>query len=305
MLAAEPGRLKEVIDSIDENVNSFRKTHQYQDVLGSLYVEFLRHANSDKGLGIVLTPPHITELFADLARVNAKSIVYDSCAGTGGFLISAMKKMVAGAKGDATIERRIKRSQLHGVELQSNIYPLAVSNMFIHQDGKTNILHGNCFDEEVIQRIARLKPTVGLLNPPYKADKRRDIEELDFVAANLRCLHLGATCVAIVPMQSALAQQGGIADCKRELLRNHTLEAVCSMPNELFFNSKVGVVSCVMVFTCPQTTPQGERGSFSGISRTTASRNTKSAAVRMRKAGGKAQRRRGWSTISIVAPRLG
>ena len=256
VLAAELGKLKEVIDSIDENVNSFRKTHQYRDVLGSLYVEFLRHANSDKGLGIVLTPPHITELFADLARVNAKSIVYDSCAGTGGFLISAMKKMMADAKGDATIERRIKRAQLHGVELQSNIYPLAVSNMFIHQDGKTNILHGNCFDDDVVQRIARLKPTVGLLNPPYKADKRRDIEELDFVAANLRCLHPGATCVAIVPMQSALAQQGGIADCKRELLRNHTLEAVCSMPNELFFNSKVGVVSCVMVFTAHKPHPK-------------------------------------------------
>ena len=256
VLAAEPAKLREVIDSIDENVNSFRKTHQYRDVLGSLYVEFLRHANSDKGLGIVLTPPHITELFADLARVNAKSIVYDSCAGTGGFLISAMKKMMADAKGNAKIERRIKQSQLHGIELQSNIYPLAVSNMFIHQDGKTNILHGSCFDEANMQRIAGLKPTVGLLNPPYKADKKRDVEELNFVAANLRCLHPGATCVAIVPMQSALAQHGRIADCKRELLRSHTLEAVCSMPNELFFNSKVGVVSCVMVFTAHKPHPQ-------------------------------------------------
>ena len=259
VLAAEPGRLREVIDSIDDNVNSFRKTHQYRDVLGSLYIEFLRHANSDKGLGIVLTPPHITELFADLARVNAKSIVYDSCAGTGGFLISAMKRMMADAKGDPSVERRIKLSQLHGVELQSNIYPLAVSNMFIHQDGKTNILHGNCFDEGTIQRIAKLKPTVGLLNPPYKADKTRDVEELEFVACNLRSLHPGATCVAIVPMQSALAQHGRIADCKRALLRDHTLEAVCSMPNELFFNSKVGVVSCVMVFTAHKPHPKEKK----------------------------------------------
>lgn len=256
VLSAEPGRLKEVIDSIDDNVNSFRKTHQYRDVLGSLYIEFLRHANSDKGLGIVLTPPHITELFADLAGVNAKSIVYDSCAGTGGFLISAMKRMMADAKGDTNVERRIKLSQLHGVELQSNIYPLAVSNMFIHQDGKTNILHGDCFDEGTIQRIANLKPTVGLLNPPYKADKARDVEELEFVACNLRSLHPGATCVAIVPMQSALAQDGRIADWKRALLQSHTLEAVCSMPNELFFNSKVGVVSCVMVFTAHKPHPK-------------------------------------------------
>ena len=254
ILSVEPGRLKEVIDSIDDNVNSFRKTHQYRDVLGSLYVEFLRHANSDKGLGIVLTPPHITELFADLARVNAKSIVYDSCAGTGGFLISAMKRMIEDAKGNAHVERRIKQSQLHGVELQSNIYPLAVSNMFIHQDGKANILHGDCFKE--IERIAALKPTVGLLNPPYKANKKRDIEELAFVACNLDSLHPGGTSVAIVPMQSALAQSGPIADRKRELLRSHTLEAVCSMPDELFFNSRVGVVSCVMVFTAHKPHPK-------------------------------------------------
>ncbi len=49
--------LKEIIDEIDENINDFIKTHQFFDVLGQLYIEFLRHANSDKGLGIVLTPP--------------------------------------------------------------------------------------------------------------------------------------------------------------------------------------------------------------------------------------------------------
>ena len=98
-----------------------------------------------------------------------------------------------------------------------------------------------------------------MLNPPYKADKRRDAEELEFVAGNLRCLHPGGVCVAIVPMQSALSQQGRIADWKRELLSKHTLDAVCSMPNELFFNSKVGVVSCVMVFTAHKPHPRNKK----------------------------------------------
>jgi type I restriction enzyme M protein len=57
--------LRDLIDEIDENINSFIKTHEYFDVLGQLYIEFLRYANSDKGLGIVLTPPHITELFSN------------------------------------------------------------------------------------------------------------------------------------------------------------------------------------------------------------------------------------------------
>jgi hypothetical protein len=91
--------LKELIDEIDENINQFIKTHEYFDVLGQLYIEFLRYANSDKGLGIVLTPPHITELFADLAQVNKNSIAYDNCTGTGGFLISAMKRMIEDTNG--------------------------------------------------------------------------------------------------------------------------------------------------------------------------------------------------------------
>lgn len=50
-------------------------------------------------------------------------------------------------------------------------------------------------------------------------------------------------------MQSALAQKGKVLELKKKLLEKHTLEAVLSMPDELFFNSKVGVVSCIMIFT--------------------------------------------------------
>jgi len=248
-LATKENILKNLIEEIDENVNQFIKTHEYFDVLGQLYIEFLRYANSDKGLGIVLTPPHITDLFAELAQVNKNSIAFDNCTGTGGFLISAMKKMIDDAKGDQVKIKDIKKSQLIGVEYQSHIFALAVSNMYIHQDGKTNIINGNCFDEEVIAEVKAKKPTVGFLNPPYKGDKKNDIEELEFVFNNLECLVEGGTCAAIVPMQCALATSGKVFEMKKKLLENHTLEAVLSMPDELFFNSKVGVVACVMVFT--------------------------------------------------------
>ena len=59
-LSTKKDVLKNLIKDIDKNINSFIKTHEYFDVLGQLYIEFLRYANSDKGLGIVLTPPHIT-----------------------------------------------------------------------------------------------------------------------------------------------------------------------------------------------------------------------------------------------------
>ena len=248
-LLAKKGELREIVQEIDSKINAFVKTHRYRDVLGGLYIEFLRYANSDKGLGIVLTPPHVTELFAEIAQVNPNSVVYDSCAGTGGFLISAMRVMIDKAGGASEVEQQIKSDQLHGVEPHPNIFPLAVSNMYIHQDGKTNILPKDCFDPAVVASMRLLGPNVGLLNPPYKGDKRHDREELEYVANNLECLSEGAVCVAIVPMQCALATRGRVAPIKRELLRRHTLEAVLSMPDELFFNSKVGVVTCVMVFT--------------------------------------------------------
>ncbi|MEK7452629.1 MAG: N-6 DNA methylase [Patescibacteria group bacterium] len=261
-LSKKENILKEIIDEIDENINIFIKTHKYFDVLGQLYIEFLRYANSDKGLGIVLTPPHITELFADLAQVNKNSIAYDNCTGTGGFLISAMKRMIADAKGDETKIKEIKSKQLIGTEYQSHIFALAVSNMYIHQDGKTNIINGSCFDEEVIEEVKSRKPTVGFLNPPYKSNKKTDTDELEFILNNLECLVDGGTCVAIVPMSSALAMKGKTYEIKKELLKKHTLEAVLSMPNDLFIDSDVGTVTCIMVFTAHKPHFQGKKTFF-------------------------------------------
>lgn len=203
-----------------------------------------------------MTPPHITELFSDLARVNKNSIVYDNCTGTGGFLISAMKKMIQDAKGDEEKIKEIKKSQLIGTEYQSHIFALAVSNMYIHQDGKTNIINGSCFNQEIIEEVKVKKPTIGFLNPPYKSNKKTDTDELEFILNNLECLVDGGTCIAIIPMQSALARTGKVYELKNKLLQKHTLEAVLSMPDELFINSKVGVVSCIMIFTAHKTHPK-------------------------------------------------
>ena len=255
VLQKKNGELRRIIEEVDSEVNSFIKNYRYRDVLSDLYVEFLQYANSDKGLGIVLTPPHITSFFAKLAQVNKNSIVYDNCVGTGGFLIAAMKQMIEDTAGDRQAENSIKQSQIYGVEIQSNIYPLAVSNMYINQDGKSNVILGDCFDEAIIKKIKANRPNVGFLNPPYKGNKSIDREELEFVVNNLDCLQQGSTCIAIIPMQSALSVQGKVRVFKQRILSNHTLEAVLSMPDELFFNSKVSVVTCVMIFTAHRPHP--------------------------------------------------
>ena len=247
----------ELIKSIETNVNNFMKTYKYFDTLGQFYIEFLRYANSDKGLGIVLTPPHITELFSELAGVNQDSILLDNCMGTGGFLISAMKTMVKDAKGNQSKIESIKKKQLIGIEYQDDIYALGISNMIIHGDGKTNVYLGDCF-EEIIKVKDNFKPTVGFLNPPYKS-KKSDIEELDFVLNNINALEKGGKCVAIIPLSCAIATKGDVLVRKQQIIENHTLEAVMSMPEDIFHNSKVGVTTCIMVITAHIPHPKGKK----------------------------------------------
>jgi len=249
----------QLIDDIDRNVNAFMRTYSYYDTIGQFYVVFLRYANNDKGLGIVLTPLHIAELFAELGNVNRKSVVFDNCCGTAGLLIAAMQVMIRDAGPERGTQKKVKNLQLFGIEFQPKIYALAVSNMILHGDGKANIFRGDCFSE--VKRIAGLrKPTVGLLNPPYKNKAiKEDKEELEFVLNNLECLQQDGKCVAIVPITCATAPTGEIGELKRALLERHTLEAVMSMPIELFHNSKTTVVMCIMVFTAHRPHPKGKK----------------------------------------------
>ncbi|OIO63642.1 methyltransferase, partial [Candidatus Woesearchaeota archaeon CG1_02_33_12] len=261
IISKEENKLRDIITEIDEKINNFMKTYKYYDVLGQFYIEFLRYANNDKGLGIVLTPPHITELFSEIANVNKDSVVLDNCAGTGGFLISAMRKMIKDAKGDSKKEEKIKLQQIIGIEFQHDIFALICSNMFIHGDGRSNLVKGSCFDEKIMRQVRNFKPNVGFLNPPYKSTKT-DPEELEFVLNNLSLLQKGSICVAIVPMSCALAKSGVIFSLKEKILREHTLEAVFSMPKELFHNSDVGVNTCIMVFKAKEKHPANYKTYF-------------------------------------------
>ncbi len=254
--------LAELIEDIDDNVNKYIQTYKYYDVLGQLYVEFLSYANADSDLGIVLTPPHITQLFSDLAFVNKDSIVYDNCTGTAGFLISAMRAMVMDAKGDEKKIRHIKEHQLVGVEYQSHIYALAATNMYIHKDGKSNIIQGDCFDENIVDVITAYKPTVGMLNPPYPTDKVNGINEFEFILNNLNCLVQGGLCVAIIPMERVMSSKKQTLEFKSKILEQHTLEAVMSMPDDLFYNTDNGVVTAIVVIRAHVPHPKNKETYF-------------------------------------------
>ncbi len=244
-----------LIDDIDDKLNKFIKTYHYYDALGRFYIEFLRYANSDKRLGIILTPSHITELFCDLAEITKDSVVLDNCCGTGGFLISAMKKMIEKSRKSSKKIKHIKEKQIIGIEYQDHIYALAITNMIVHGDGKTNIYHGSCFDNIFNEIKEKFKPNIGLLNPPYKIEKD-DINEFEFVLNNLDMLEHGGKCVAIVPMRCVLDKREYL-DFKEKILEKHTLEAVISMPDDLFY--PVGVVTAILVLTAHKPHPPNKK----------------------------------------------
>ena len=252
--------VEKLITDIDQKINRFMKTHKYVDTVSQFYIEFLRYANHDKGLGIIITPSHVCELFVELAEVNKDTIAFDNCCGTGGFLISAMKKMIKDANGDVDKEDKIKTQQIVGIEYQEDIYALAISNMIIHLDGRTNIYLGDCF-----KKSGKIKkkflPTVGLLNPPYKTEKI-DVEELEYVLNNVEALQAGNKCVAIVPFSCVNDDTTIARDLKKRILAKHTLEAVMSMPEEVFHDSIVNVVTCAIVITAHKPHPKGKKTWF-------------------------------------------
>lgn len=236
------GVFKEIISRICENVWPYINVYHDFDVVGQFYGEFLKYTAGDKkALGIVLTPRHVAELFSLIANVGPKSKVLDICAGTGGFLISAMQHMLKKA---VTEEERtdIKKNRLIGIENNPKMFALAASNMILRGDGKANLHQASCFDDAIIKAIMKMKPNVGMLNPPYAQSKSdAELHELYFVKQMLDCLQPGGTWIAIVPMSCAISPNS----VREELMRFHTLDAVMSMPTELFY--PVGTVACIMV----------------------------------------------------------
>ena len=135
----------------------------------------------------------------------------------------------------------IKANSLIGVEQQPNMYALAASNMILRGDGKANLYQGSCFDEAIGKEI-KSRANVGMINPPY-SQKGDGLHELDFIEYLLEYLDKDGKGIAIVPISCALSPH----PLKERILKKHRLDAVMSMPDDLFY--PVGVVSCIMVFT--------------------------------------------------------
>lgn len=227
------------------------------DVLGRFYREFIRYAGTDQKTGLVLTPQHITEFFCDIVNLNVNDVVYDSCCGTGGFLIASMKRMLALAGNDVKKKDSVKKKQLIGIEKRTDMFTFSCSNMMMSGDGKSHIYQGDSFSRDNVAKIKTLKPTVAFLNPPYDVGENG---QLEFIENTLDCLRPGGRCAAIVQMSCVTSSRAATVLVRERLMKSHKLTGVFSMPDDLFY--PVGVITCVMVFEAHRPHPAGYKTFF-------------------------------------------
>lgn len=238
-------KIKPMMDYADNTV----------DALGVFYHEFIKYSGGDgSGLGIVLTPQHLTEFMCDLANVNKNSRVVDICCGSGSFLVTAMSKMFQDATPDEI--ENIRKNSLYGVEFDDGLYTLAIANMIIRKDGKSNIYKGDCFNQDITDELKSKHINIGLINPPYS---QKDVVELEFVEHLLDILTVGGTGVVVVPMSCAIGTK--FKDVRERLMKKHTLQAVFSMPDDIFYPTATNV--CVMVWEA-HTPHDSSRETFFG-----------------------------------------
>lgn len=256
-----------LVESLQElrglNINSAMKSGA--DWLGTFYEVFLKYARWAQDLGIVLTPRHITRFAARILGIGPHDIVFDPTCGTGGFLVAAFEEV----KQSSSVVQidNFKRNSVFGLEQDDGIAALAVVNMIFRGDGKNNIEQANC--------LARhLKPTKGengipsagfskqlsksppvtrvLMNPPFSL---KDNKEYEFVTHALKQMEHGGLLFSILPY-SVMAKSGASKRWRKNLLKQHTLLSVITLPIDIFYPVSAPPVGIVVRKGVPHASDQ-------------------------------------------------
>lgn len=245
---------KAIIRDIDERVHQPSKRTVKRDILGRAYKIFLSRAGKMDNKNIILTPDHIKTLMVNLARLERDDVVLDTCMGSGGFLMDAMEQLVDKAHGDEQRIEHIHEHQLIGIELDPILFALACSNMFLHGDGRSNLLfrdslvtRGRSFsiataDQKLRSYVKGLKPTKCVINPPYENDN-----PIAFTMSAIEYLQDGGRLIIIMP-NNTLSKNAN-EKATRAILEKSRLDFVIDMPQQLFFEQGRGVKTSIFGFT--------------------------------------------------------
>jgi type I restriction-modification system DNA methylase subunit len=208
--------------------------------------------------------------------VNKNSRVLDPCCGSGAFLVRAMTQAMDDC--DTEEERdNVKKNQIYGIEYEEGAFGLSSTNMLIHGDGNSNVVQDSMFNRA--NWIADNNINIVLMNPPYNATKKCcdpkytehwDAKKKEDPSKGLHFVewvarHVPSMCkiAVLLPMQAAIGNSSEVKEFKKKMLDKYTLDAVFSLPNEIFYPG-ASAVACCMIFDLSQRHERANRQTFFG-----------------------------------------
>jgi type I restriction enzyme M protein len=145
-----------------------------------------------------------------------------------------------------------------GYDMDRTMLRIGAMNMMTHGIQNPHIVYKDSLSDQNADsgRYSKI-----LTNPPFKGSLDHDIvatdltkvaktkkTELLFLALFLRMLKNGGRCASVVPDGVLFGSSKAHVDIRREIVENHRLEAVISMPSGVF-KPYAGVSTAVIVFT--------------------------------------------------------
>ncbi|EFO70384.1 N-6 DNA Methylase [Lactobacillus iners LactinV 01V1-a] len=222
------------------------------------------------------TPDHICDFMCKAVGVNKNSRILDPCSGSGAFLVRAMTDAMDDC--DTEEEREeVKRNQIFGIEYEDGAFGLSSTNMLIHGDGNSNVIQASMFERG--EWIKDKNINIVLMNPPYNAtrkfcdpeyvkswkssNKEDPSKGFHFVEYVARHIPANSKIAVLLPMQAAIGTSSEVKKYKKKMLDNYTLEAVFSLPNEIFYPG-ASAIACCMIFDLSQKHARSNTETFFG-----------------------------------------
>ena len=251
---------KNIIQIIEKKIYTPFINDEKRDILGKAYRIFLsRTSNKSENKNIIITPDHIKSLMVKLARLDVNDVVLDTCMGTGGFLMEALEVLTNYAGDNLDQIEHICTQQLIGFEIDPVLFSLACSNMFLHGDGRSNLLYrssllndkkqalaskdySNKNDEILLNYIKEKRPTKCVINPPYEKDS-----SVKFVRQALEYLEPNGKLIIIMPSPTLTKHQED--EITEKVLSVARLDFVIKMPYNLFNEQGRVVNTSIFGFT--------------------------------------------------------
>ena len=257
-----PRLLEQIITALDELYALIDKQDDRKDARGDLYEYLLSKLTTAGTNGQFRTPRHIIRMMVELLDLHPGDLICDPACGTSGFLVSAGEYLKEKFLEDIFYNKDAKahydNAMFTGYDMDRTMLRIGAMNMMTHGIGNPHIIYKDSLSD---QNADSGKYTKILANPPFKGSLDYDIvstdlvkvaktkkTELLFLALFLRMLKNGGRCASIVPDGVLFGSSKAHVDIRKEIVENHRLEAIISMPSGVF-KPYAGVSTAVIVFT--------------------------------------------------------